>query len=1017
VLKRLVVSLVALSVLLTCYMVYVRLFGYIPHLTPLEVGLLPPGAGSKSAWETSETGQSNRARDIARQVFGPDSWQAQDDVVALYWLHNGVIIFIKDYERQSPQAWRLVPFSLVYQDQPKTPGDPPQIVTMEGKEAVLEFDRPVDLIHMTGAKPIGGKITGAVQIQCDRGTPDPIDDIVAYMDSLEFLDAEKKIWTASPVRLVSSETVMTGTGGEIHLYLDDSQKKSRDVPLFQGVRDFVLFRDVRINMLAGGDHAMPGAARGSRQEAARKQKPKTPVTITCNGPFVYTIEEALGQFSDTVMMIRQTGDSQYDRLFCDTLDILFEKLKAGEVPEADRSPGGMQLQYRRAHATGQTVRVVSDGQSVEAVGAELEHDALTGQTILRGDPDVLATRGGDVLRGRELRFESTEKGQPGAEVVGAGSLESRIAETGDIKMSAQWTEWARLEQHGDQGPQQVLTLQGAVEVDQPGRGTVNANRVKVWLTPSKLENPVRTGQAATDGSKLQPSRIEGIGNVVARSPQFILEAPGRIDMTFEDVPPTGASPPGNNSPLARPGSEGPGKNGRGRSAAATLPSSLAGTEPGANASADFVTKIPAHVRAEQIRIRALRVGSRTEIAEAWSEGNVNLDQPPDGKETDAVVVRGDSLYLKRVEGKSHLEVTGRPAHVELNDLKVDGANVGIDQPTGVAWVEGKGSMVILSETSFDGKKQESPTEMTITWGANMFFNGEVAEFGGGVDAQQGTSQLGCQRLEAFLTERMDISAPRQKVKNAAQIKKLICTDTVSLDNTEMQGDRLIKHDHLEAQKLEFTNLTGKIFASGPGIVRSYTRGQSAMMPAPGNAAANAKAKKDDDQLFLTEIHYSDRMEGERNQQIGKFFGHVEVIRCPVIDQHQKIDPDKPSPNLMRLACEYLEMASKRGPDDRPYNEMIGTGNVDVDSNGMFSGRSDRISYNQLHDRIILESRPGTYSTLYRQPQRGARWDEFRAFKIFYNLRTTDVKVEGAVMFDLQEREADQRNLQRAPTKK
>lgn len=1014
-LKRIVVSIVGLSVLLALYMVYVRVFGHFSSLEPIDPKLLPTASNTETNF-TSSTATIHRTKQIARDVFGPDSWQATADI-ALNWERSGVIIYILDYEPVDQKTLRLVPFSLVYIEAAKKGNAKPQIVTLEGKEALLEFDRPVDPIRMTTAKPLGVKIMGNVQVQADRGTPDPLDDLVVYTDSLEFNDAEKRIWTDSPVRIVSADTVMTGTGGEIHLNLDDS-KKSRDLPMFQGVRDFLLARDVQINMLAGaGGGLMPGANPARDGSKDRPDKPKMPVTVSCQGPFIYEFDPAQGRFSDTVTMIRQTGEAQFDRLLCDQLMIEFFKPNSKDEPALELNGGESQFEFRRAHATGRAVRVLSDAQAVEAIGTEMEHDAATGLTVLRGD-EVVATQAANVLHGRELKFSPSEQGERNAEAVGPGSIESRDPETGEIRLVAHWTEGARIEPHAK--GQQLLTLFGGAEVDQPGRGTLAAERVKVWLSRgSDAAAPSSRREDAGDSSKWTPSRLEGVGNVVAKSDQFILEAPHRLEMVIDDAPTATAS----QAALARTKGNESAKTG-----ATVRPGKQANRSPGnrkqpaTEPAAPDPNKPPAHLISDRIRIRALRDGDRTEIAEVWTEGHVNLDQPPDENGSNAAVVRGDNLYLKRIDLKNHLEVTGRPAHVEMNELKVDGTHVCVDQPTGVAWVEGKGMMVMQSETSFDGKKLDSPGELTIAWGSNMVFTGESAEFGGGVEAHQGTSRLRCQRLEAFLTDRIDISSPRKRGEGAAKIEKFICTDSVALDNMEFQNDRLEKYDHLEARQLEFVSTTGQMTAQGPGIARSYSRGSTNMMAPQAGAmavkpvAAQKPPKPNDDQLLMTEIHFTDRMEADRTNQIAKFFGHIEVIRAPVVDENEMIDPDNLPPNSMRLSCETLEMATKKGPGDKPYNIMLGEGNVDIEAD-VFSGRGDRMSYNQLHERIIFESRTGSYATLYRQTRRGERPDITRAFKIIYNLRTGEVKVEGGIEVDLQEREADRKNMTRPPAKK
>src|SRR5438093_752797 len=92
-LKRVVTGVIALTVLIACYLVYARAFGGIA-LPPLPPGQGPPsGAGPFRDAETPDF-----ARNVAAKVFGKDSWQAKADI-ALYWRNRGVIIFVADYKQ------------------------------------------------------------------------------------------------------------------------------------------------------------------------------------------------------------------------------------------------------------------------------------------------------------------------------------------------------------------------------------------------------------------------------------------------------------------------------------------------------------------------------------------------------------------------------------------------------------------------------------------------------------------------------------------------------------------------------------------------------------------------------------------------------------------------------------------------------------------------------------------------------------------------------------------------------
>ncbi len=512
-----------------------------------------------------------------------------------------------------------------------------------------------------------------------------------------------------------------------------------------------------------------GAKDNSKGDKAPKDEVRMPVQISCQGPFRYDLDASNAHFSQNVTMTRQTGESQFDRLFSDELAVMFEKSAAQGSLTADTNseskPSNLQFQFRQARATGRSVRVVSDAQGIEAIGSEMEYDAGTGHTMLRGDPDVVATKEGSVLHGHEIKFTAAEPGRQSAEVIGEGSLETRDAD-GQVQLTAQWTESARFAPQGEQDKLQLLLLQGTAKVEQPGRGTFQADRLKVWLQPNASEAGTAPAAVGIDTSKWSPSRVEGVGHVEAQSDQFMLHASNRLDMVFEDPPP--ATNPAAMRITNEPGAElqqrpsKSGANGRGK---------RAGTQDG-NASTPGGSrdappaKPPARLTADFVKIKAYRVGDRTEVADVETEGHVEFEQPPGDGNGDAVLVRGDALTLKRIEEKYALLVIGRPAHVELNTMKVDGDRVNLDQPTGTAWVDGKGRMIFVSDTSLEGKKLAAPSELTITWGTRMFFDGIEAEFGGGVEARQGTSRLRCQSLVAELTERMDISAPPKWVEAA-----------------------------------------------------------------------------------------------------------------------------------------------------------------------------------------------------------------------------------------------------------
>jgi hypothetical protein len=1011
-----VIGLIALTFLLAAYAVYQQAFSHL-SLVPLDPGYLPPAPLPIGGPEMDGSPSSDFARSVAAEVFGKDSWQAEADIV-LYWRTHGVVIYVADYKQVDPQRFELVPFSLVYADRSKAAEAKPQYVTLEGEQATLEFDRAIDLIQVGGARPVGGRISGDVRIQMDRGTAEPEDDIAAYVDYLEFNESRQQIWTNGPVRIVAPDVVATGQGGEIHLEPLDDSRRPADKPGFQGVRDVVLLKDVAVHMVAAAGGFAPGA---KPADATGKAAKKVPVTVTCDGPFVYDFAGSTARFLRNVRMVREMGESRADRMFCDELTGRFEPQQAGDAAKSAPRPGQPPLAFRAAHATGNPVRIYSDAQAVEAAGVELHHDAATGQSVLRGDPEFLATQAGNVVHGRELQIIPTPDNQRSIVAHGPGRIEAHDKQSGTVTLQARWTEWGRLDPRDGQ---QVLMLKGEVEAELPNRVTLQSDRLKLWIAPVHGSRANEPG-SSTLASSFVPSRIEAIERVLAKSEQFDIEAADRLQIVFEDSPAAAAD-------QAASAADGAAAK-AGKSARGPRTADAGGTRDAADADPAIGPALvpaspnrqPARLVAQNVRVKALRAGTTADVSEVWTEGGVHLVQPPEEPGGAGNVVRGENLYLKRIGSGHHIEVTGAPAQIQIKDLSVEGPMVAVDQPSGAAWVEGRGVMVMPSSTDLDGQALQTPIEMSIRWGSSMFFDGAVADFGGGVEARQGSSTLRCRRLEAFLVERINISDPKKKDRDAARIASLVCRDAVQLDKIARVDGRLERYEHIESTLLKFNNLDGQMEAIGPGLLRSYAhqQGGAGFQPAMlggGQPAAGdkppANQAKDEPHLYVTEIRFAERMDANQRVREARFYGHVNVLHAPVADENETVDLNAMPPGGVRLGCEELEVGTKDSTAGQPYNVMIGSGNVDVEARE-FHGRADRISYNQLYDRLIFESHPGSFARLFRQKRQGEKWDEFRGRKIWYYRREDRVRVEDGTALDFLDPQADQKAKPKAGSRR
>src|SRR5207302_8748554 len=86
----------------------------------------------------------------------------------------------------------------------------------------------------------------------------------------------------------------------------------------------------------------------------------------------------------------------------------------------------------------------------------------------------------------------------------------------------------------------------------------------------------------------------------------------------------------------------------------------------------------------------------------------------------------------------------------LNKIVLAGPVVHIDQDANKAWVEGLGLMEMISESSLQGGKLKKPELLKVVWNDSMFFDGRIAEFHGGVMAEQEHTGVLCQSMQVFL---------------------------------------------------------------------------------------------------------------------------------------------------------------------------------------------------------------------------------------------------------------------------
>jgi lipopolysaccharide export system protein LptA len=782
-----------------------------------------------------------------------------------------------------------------------------------------------------------------------------------------------------------------------------------------------------------GKKTQPPAAEG--KAVAAQPQPKSHVIIQTQGPFNYDVARSHAQFDvsehpgpypNRVSVNRLCEEGKIDELDCERLEIQFSP-KDAESPNApahavkdDRS---LELEIENAHATGKDVMLKSDGEVLEAFGNDFFYDRRTQQSILKGDPEMWAVKEGNEIHARELRLVN-QKGAEQATAIGPGRIDMLDQATGRRPQHARWKETLV---YGKDGPHDLLVLTGdAAFLDDDHAQELQGDTLKVWLEPAEKETkedgknaqaaakPAGDNAGATHGRK--PHHVEAIGHVEAHSPDMNVHDSERLVIWFKD-----AAVGTEDLPALRPGTKTEEKAVSGTDPAATAPSKAGvAVLPPVPTPAGPPTPVPTpaaeaastggptdkepplakeprplDLSARMVEAHVLRIGPRNELERLWTEGNVHVHQDPEKPDDKGVDISGETLQLTRRSQGNVLVVTD---HHDLAKLRMDkiyivGPVVHIDQIENKAWVNGAGLMVMDNNTTFQGGKTSKTVPLEIHWNKTMFFDGQFAEFHGGVQAEQENSTLLCQSMQVFLDRAVSLKGD-DKGAPPAKVRKLACDQKVEVEDKEFDSNnKLLKYQRLECPELSVDNEEGVVLASGPGIVRILQRGSEEPQLAPGSEQGNktgrpaaGNGKKADDELKLTRVRYQGRMYANNKNHTAIFTDNVEVFNVPSDNPNLEPEREKLPEGGLWLHCDKLEVYSRQQETGKANQEMRATGHSSFRSQDTM-GSAHKITYHSEKEQVILEAEEGGVTTLYQEKVKGGPRKTMKAEKIIY-LRTT-----------------------------
>jgi lipopolysaccharide export system protein LptA len=977
----------------------------------------------------------------------------------------------------------LTPFSMAIFGKDKGDGGLPEINTLRSKEAYLTFDKPItNIATVDGSRKIvAGELRGDIRVVNNRRTPQPDDDI--WLDTqgpIYYEESRHLIWTDKEVHLrdlQSKPEPLDILGTELALYLTSETKPAEPAQHGQkkkqetvtGVERIQLGSNVMMNLWVDahsgflGTEKAAGApkdakdgkdikdkktakpAKGANPESGQAERVK--VVIRTQGPFVYDLRTDRATFAksarpalaDDLVNVDRLNDLEgtSDHLECDHLDIHFSRKNAATAASQDNRPEGLDIDTARA--TGQEVKLKSDSEGLEAYGNDFFYDRIKHLSTLKGEPKMYAFKEGNEIRAHELQLLDV-KGAQQATALGDGTIQLLDKKTGKRSLEARWNDKLI---YAKDGVYDVLTLHGdAAFVDPDQNQELRADLLKVWLEPAAPS--AAATQDPNDPHGRKPHHLDAMGRVRGTGAELKIHDTERLVVWFRDVPPSAVQLPpalpaaGEKLPAAGPTGTKSGDKAQqkqqqqqqqptGGGILPDLTGSVRGTQPGQPAA----KKQPIDLSARLIDVHVLRTGPRNDLDKLYCEGTVRVHQDPSGPDDKGVDIQGDTLELTHHADGNVLAVTGKFAIVQLNKISILGPEVNIDQTMNEVWVNGLGLMRMPSNSNLDGSKANQTSDLTVNWKDRMLFNGQNANFWGGIRAEQDTGRLLCHELQVTLDRKISLREG-DKGKQPAKVQRLVCDREVWMEDVKRQAAKLLSVQTLECREMSMDNdpETGEsdVAAEGPGRVRLFQQGseQNNLVngPQPGGnqpggtgkpqapakparpaapvpaatakgkaapTAANAKGQAaQTEEYHLTEVAYQGRMRAQNQKGLATFYDQVRVIDVPTNNPDLKVNDVHLPAGSMFLSCEKLEVLRHKQTNGDFTREMRAYKKVFIEAQE-FSGHADIVKYDESKQIIILEGTDGHLAVLNKEKKVGVGRDEFKARKMYYNRITGDVR--------------------------
>ncbi|TWT79391.1 hypothetical protein CA13_07910 [Planctomycetes bacterium CA13] len=948
-----ITALVFLSVIAVVYQVVVVSYLRPPHIQRMAYA---PRAELKLS-------------DTLGDLFPEGAWQRGK--CKRLQTSDGMLLF-ENWEQSTPDQWKLWPITVVIGRGSDGESSTAPVVIESRNGAEIKFTGSLDVMS-GGAPPIQrGRMIGVVQIS--RTDPDSPTDSLSIRTANVGID-NQKVWTTEAIQMNMGKTRLIGRDLTIHLATAASTPmNARGNGAVLDRMELIYLDELIMPLDEGGLWPATTVAVDSTDkfhtDPMKQAVAKSPavLSVQCGGRLEYDFAINQLMLRDRVALIHKIAGAETDRFDCDTLELTL------------RDPSNKTLNregpldwINRIKATGAPLVATLPNLDLKIAAGQLDLQASRGLMMADGNQGIEVHRGGIHARLESIVYQfdpqsPTTLGAIDARGIGVVTLD-------DPSMPlrrAQWKEGFKLQSlsattadalNSDFG----FWIDGEVQTWLADGGQFNAGSIEGVLKPSPPENALAPNAAlaanaglAANGKPdsdrkparrtLAPDWVAANGNVHLDTAAIAADA-SQLQLFFVEPEPNDSTMIDDSQPKP----------------ASSIRHLV--VQPDANDPAsEPVARPRPTVRGDVISAKLAIDDSGVSAQDLSVRGSVELTHTVElGGQPMLAKLTGEELRLIDSNGEDVLHLGSgveNPARFELGDGYFVGPVIQIRPSDNIVWINEAGEFQIPSQALPKGLSPSDPSTSNLTWTrpplcrwqGEMVFDGKTAVLTDGVEIHAALVNgrdpwdvhVAGDRMEIFLNDGVQVSDLATMRSATVQRIELLQNETrpLIIEAVQKAGDGITEAKHvLHAEKLTLVPSDGgKLFGSGPGWYRCWTRGELASAMPGGNRKTAQPSNAD---TMMTGIHliFHDAMVGDMANQKLEFSRGIRLGVRDVASWDEVFDAqtmDAISNGQSTLDCDQLRFSVAPESLNRPSIQGLATPWETEASGGVvFRTRGDR----------------------------------------------------------------------------